>query len=255
MKQSRGRSLFVPVLMMLVAIPTLIGLGIWQWQRLAEKQVQIARIEERASAEPKSINLTDILAKKTSADTLDYTPVKLRGVFLHETEVTVFTNLAEPKGKLGGPGYDILTLFAVDGGGLILVDRGFVPPERRAVATRMSGQIQGNVEIAGFLRRPERRSYLDNPDRPERGEFSIRDPKAILALRASPSVRDKYQPVADAFYLAQNTPLPEGGLPQAGETRLFIPNNHLQYALTWWSLALVFAVMFGLFLRQRLKQD
>ena len=249
------KSLVVPVAMMIVALPTLIGLGVWQWQRLGEKRAQLDRIEARTVAAPQAISVLSLVSSKQPVDQLDYMPVRLSGRFLHESEAHVFTNLADPPaGSFGGPGYDVLTLFAGSGGGLVLVDRGFVPPERRNATTRPDGQIEGATEITGFIRRPERRTYLDAADNPAINYFSIRDPKAIIAAKLSASALAALGPVGDAFYIDQTAPVPKGGLPQPNQLQVNIPNNHLQYALTWWGLALVFAVMFVLFLRGRSRE-
>ncbi len=253
------KSLVLPILMMLVALPTLIALGVWQWQRKAEKEMLITRIEQRANAPARAVLLTELVKSGATADDLDFTPVTLKGRFLHESEVRTFTNLAEEPRRFGGPGYDIITLFAADGGGYVLVDRGFVPPERRMPDTRKAGQVEEAITITGLIRRPERRSYLDVPDRPDRNEFAIRDPKAILAAnfaaKLSSEELEKLAPVIDSYYIDMRGPAPDGGLPQPGRTVFNIPNSHLQYALTWWGLAIVFIGMFGLFLRQQLKQD
>lgn len=253
MSVARKKSLLVPLLMMLVAMPTLIGLGIWQWRRLHEKEALIARIEARASAAPRPADAQTLMA--ASADQLDYTPVMLEGRFLNDTEAFVFTNRAEAtRTRLGGPGYDVLSIFALKSGGAVLVDRGFVPDDRRNPATRAAGQIDGTLTIAGLVRRPERRSYLDANDAPEKNYFAIRDPKAIFAAKLDAPRRAAIEPAVDTVYVDLRGPTPPGGLPEPNETELNIPNNHLQYAFTWWGLALVFAAMFGLFLRSRSAQ-
>ena len=236
--------------MMLVMLPTLIGLGAWQWRRLSEKTDLIALIEQRAHAAPLPTTLARLLSPGASVASLDYLPVRLSGRFVPGTEAAVFTNRAEPPaGKPGGPGYDILMLFAAESGGAVLVNRGFVPPERRDAASRPAPS--GTVEITGLIRRPERRSWVDGADAPEKNVFAIRDPATILVARLDDRRRAALQPVVDTVYIDLRRPVPDGGLPDPNETDINLPNNHLQYALTWWGLALVFCGMFALFLRGR----
>lgn len=246
----KRRSLLIPLLMMLIAMPTLIGLGVWQWRRLAEKEALLARIETRTKLPPQEVTLKELLASGLSADQLDYTPIQLSGRFLNEREAHVFTNREEGVGaSVGGPGYDILTPFAADGGGVVLVDRGFVPDTRRDAATRAAGQIETTIVLSGIIRRPERRSYLDVADDAKKNQFAIRDPHAILEAKLDGAPRVDLRPIVDNFYIDLRQPTPPGGLPDPNPTRIDIPNNHLQYALTWWALALVFAAMFAVFLR------
>ncbi|MBY0612916.1 MAG: SURF1 family protein [Beijerinckiaceae bacterium] len=250
------RSLLIPVLMMLVAMPTLIGLGVWQWQRLHEKEALIARIEARTTAAPRVFDGKALQAAGGRVDEIDYTPVTLEGRFLNETEAFVFTNRPDAtRDSVGGPGYDVLSVFALKGGGSVLVDRGFVPDVRRDAATRPEGQIEHDIVLSGIVRRPERRTYLDADDAPQKNYFAIRDPKAILAAKLDANRRAALEPVIDTLYLDLRAPAPPGGLPDPNRTELNIPNNHLQYAFTWWGLALVFAAMFALFLRSRSVQD
>ena len=252
---AKRRALLVPILMMAIALPTLIGLGIWQLRRLGEKQALLARIEMRTKLPPQQVTLKELIASGLDADQLDYTPLELNGRFLHEGEAHVFTNREEGAGQgFGGPGYDILTPFVAEGGGVILVDRGFVPDTRRDTLTRKAGQIEGQVSIAAIARRPERRTYLDVADDPKKNQFAIRDPRVILAVKLGDAPRADLRPLVDAIYLDLREPIPAGGLPAPNRTQIDIPNNHFQYALTWFGLALVFAGMFAVFLRSHFQR-
>ena len=254
MTGQRQRSLLVPVLMMLIAMPTLIGLGFWQWQRLNEKEGLIARIEARTKASPSAVDASKLSAERV--EQIDYTPATLEGRFLNDTEAFVFTNRADAtKDRLGGPGYDVLAVFALKSGGAVLVDRGFVPDTKRDPATRRDGLSDETITITGIIRRPERRTYLDADDVPSKNYFAIRDPSAILSAKLNATRRAALGSVVETIYVDLRAPAPPGGLPQPNETEFNIPNNHLQYAFTWWGLALVFAGMFALFLRSRSVQD
>jgi len=246
------RSLLLPLLFMAISLPTLVGLGIWQWRRLGEKEALLARIEARTKLPAQAVSLKELVASGLSADQLDYTPVTLNGRFLNADEVQIFTNRPDAEaGHLSGVGYDVLTPFAAEGGGVILVNRGFVPDQKRSPGTRPQGQLEGPLTIAGLVRRPERRSFLDAADDPQKGYFAVRDPAAILAAALTGTERSSLGPIVEGYYVDLRAPVPPGGLPEPNETSIAIPNNHLQYALTWWGLALVFLVMFGLFLRSR----
>ncbi len=239
------KSLILPLLMMLITVPILIKLGLWQLERKADKEALVTRIEQRAGAVPHVVTVQELIDSKETLDALDYTPVTLKGSFVAGYDAQVFTNIDEPSVKFNGPGYDILSLFVSSEGGYVLVNRGFVPPEKRnSVATTSEPII-----ITGLIRKPERRSYVDVADRPERKEFAIREPKAIIA---GLGIVD-FKPIIDKFYIDLRTPVPTGGLPQPYKTQINITNNHLQYVVTWWGFALVFTVMFGVVLVRRFK--
>jgi len=251
---ARSRSLILPIAMMAVAMPVLVGLGIWQWHRLGEKLALVERIEQRSQAAPRAVHLKDLLDGAVSVDELEYAPVSLQGRFLDAHEAAVFTNLDQPVGPFGGPGYDILALFEAEGGGHLLVNRGFVPDRFKSPASRADARIENDITLTAYVRKPERRTYLDLADEPAKNVFFLHDPHAILTETLSAEERLRLSPLADAFYLQLQKPVPPGGLPQPLPLQLNIPNNHLQYALTWWGLALVFAIMFAVFLQGRSRE-
>jgi surfeit locus 1 family protein len=71
----------------------------------------------------------------------------------------------------------------------------------------------------------------------------VRDPQTIAAAKGLSDVAP--------FFIEQEAPPPPGGLPKAGPVQPRLPNNHLQYALTWYGLAAVLLGVFGFWLRGR----
>lgn len=236
-----SRRLALPAALTLLALALLIALGVWQWQRRAEKSELISTITERISAQPMMLPAQAVW-QNLDVGTLAYRPVRARGTFDHTKETHVFFSLSEKKGGYSGPGYLIVTPFRLEDGGTVLVNRGFVPQQFKDPNRRKSGQVEGPVTITGLARAPERRGSFTPDDDPIKNVFHIRDPQIIAAAR-------KLGPVAPLI-IDLAMPEPEGGLPVPGTTRIDIPNNHLQYALTWWSLALVLATIFILFARR-----
>ncbi len=155
--------------------------------------------------------------------------------------------LSEPKGRFSGQGYWVLTPLELMSGAIVIVNRGFVPLERKDPATRREGQIEGPVSVTGLLRMPEVPNWFTPANEPARGAWYRRDPAEIAKhfglVRAAPFMID-----ADA------APVP-GALPQGGETRLVFSNTHLGYALTWFGLALALLGVFTVFARQRLRGE
>jgi surfeit locus 1 family protein len=128
------------------------------------------------------------------------------------------------------------------GGAAVLIDRGWVPADRAHPAARRDGQVAGQVQVTGIARYRggDRPSWFTPDNRPEQGLWYWYDLPTLertLGLKLLPVVVE-----ADA------SPSP-GGLPIGGQTRTELPNNHLQYAITWYGLAaglFVIWISFGL---------
>lgn len=245
---ARGRSalrgLVIPGLLTLLVLAVLISLGNWQMRRLAWKEALIARVEARVHAEPVALPPKGEWASLADPQA-EYMRVRLSGIFLHGDEAHVYAVLSEPRGPAGGQGWWVMTPLALDDGSFVLVNRGFVPRERKGPQTRLQGQVSGRVTLTGLVRAPESGNYFTPDDNPTANIWFRRDPKAIAEAVGLPP-----DAVAPFFVDAEETA--PGGLPQGGETRLTFPNNHLQYALTWYALAVALCVMFALFVRRRL---
>jgi surfeit locus 1 family protein len=237
----RLRPLLVPAIFTLVVGTILIGLGVWQLHRLTWKEAIIARIESRTKAKPQPLPLRTTWSHLAPAD-YEYRRVSLDGIFHNDQETLVFRGSADD-----GPGYLVLTPLALQGGGTVLVNRGFVPDDLKDKATRAAGQPSGQVHVTGLMRQPEPRNIFTPGDEPAKNQFFTRDPKLIAA----------YLGLSDAAPFtvdADATPNP-GGWPRGGATELVIPNNHFSYALTWFGLALgLFGVFFS-FAFRRLAEE
>ena len=132
------------------------------------------------------------------------------------------------------------------GGSVVLVDRGFVPADRKDPATRAQGTPQGVVDIVGVMRWPEARGMFTPADEPQNNVWYLRDSKAIAAA--------KKWDTAAPFYIEQETPVPPGGWPKPGKLVVELPDNHLQYAITWFGLALGLAGVYVVWLAGRLRR-
>lgn len=198
-------------------IAGLASLGVWQVSRLAWKRDLIARVEARVHASPAP-------APRIASEADGYRRIRVKGRFLHNRTVLVQASTVR------GPGYWVMTPLATDQGFILLVNRGFVPPEARAAYARPEGEVR----VTGFLRLTEPGGGFLRANDPEAGRWYSRDVAAILAAKA---VRP---PVTNYFMDAEAAPsgpsLPVGGL-----TVISFPNNHFGYAITWFALAVMVA--------------
>lgn len=225
------RGLFL--LLCLVLAAGFAGLGAWQVQRLGWKQALIARTEARLAAEP--------VAPPSPAEWSPrraYTRVSTSGVFMHGAE-TLVRAVTER-----GPGWWVMTPLRTADGGVILVNRGFVPSERRDPATRAAGAPGGEVRVTGLLRESEPGGAFLRSNAPDAGRWYSRDVRAIAQARGLP-------PVAPYFVDADATPNP-GGYPVGGLTVVRFRNDHLIYAATWFTLSGL--SLFGVFLLLRRRK-
>lgn len=209
-----------PGLATLGALALLLGLGTWQVQRLHWKESLIATRAAQLAAAP-------ALLPATAADWQgwDFRKVSVRGTFRHELEQLFGAYAID-----GRFGQHVLTPLVRADGPAILVDRGFIPAERVPVETRRAGEVPGEVVITGIarFRGADRPGWFTPANQPAKRTWYWYDMAAlaqVAGLQLLPVVVE-----ADA------TPNP-GGLPLGGQTRTELPNNHLQYAITWYGLA------------------
>lgn len=236
-----------PTVVTLAGLAILIGLGTWQLQRMGWKADLVATVEARVRAEPIPLPAPEQWSG-LDVESLEYRPATAAGAFDHDNEFHVFTHLPKPRGAIGGAGYWIVTPLLLDGGGAVLVNRGFVPQDFKDPSTRPDGQVTGPVTVTGLIRPPERQHAFVPDNDPARNIWFFRDLRAMAAAAGLAH--------AAPFLLDERANSIPGGLPQAGETRLEFTDNHLQYALTWYALALCLAgVYIALWIGSRRRGD
>nr|WP_206377441.1 SURF1 family protein [Sphingobium sp. TB-6] len=205
------------------------ALGAWQVQRLSWKRDLIARVDARIHARP-------IPAPRAAARADEYRRVRISGHFLHGKTALVQAVTVR------GPGFWVLTPLVTDQGFTLIVNRGFVPPDRR----RDYARPQGEVHVAGLLRLSEPGGGFLRSNDPATDRWYSRDVAAIAAARGIDG------PTADYFIDADAASGPDS-LPVGGLTVIKFPNSHLQYAITWFVLAAMVAGAYMFVMRQERK--
>ena len=214
------------------------ALGVWQVQRLAWKQELIRQVDARIHAAPVEAPSP---GQAVTREADQYRRVVVSGRFDHsrETLVKAVTDL--------GPGYWVLTPLETDGGFAVLINRGFVPPERQKPADRAAGQVGGQAAVVGVLRMTEPDGGFLRANDPAGDRWFSRD---VTGIAKAKGVKE---PVASYFIDADATPNP-GGWPRGGLTVVRFANSHLIYALTWFGMALMSAAGFVLFWREEKRR-
>ena len=234
--------LALPLLFVLVALVTFIGLGTWQLQRKAWKEALIATLEQRLAAGPVALPPPQRWSSLDPADD-EFRRVKFSAVFVPAQEALVYGSGSALRGDVSGPGYWVFAPARLAGGSLVVVNRGFVPEGRQDPVTRAAGAATGHADLVGVMRWPESRGAFSPKDDPDRNIWFVRDPVAIAAAKSWGEVAP--------FFIELESPQPPGGLPRPGALKVNLRDEHLQYAITWYGLALVVVVMFGFWFSRR----
>lgn len=224
------RPRLAPTLFTVPAVIILLGLGTWQVQRLHWKEGLIAQRDAMVVAPPIAPPQT-----RADAEANQFRHVADDGVLLNDKEIYLAAT-----SDSGEPGFQVLTPLREAGGRVIFVNRGFVSSELKDPRKRSAGEPAGAVHLTGLLRvSSENKPTFFLPDnRPDLNLWFWLDLPAMAKAAGVPD--------AAPFYIdADKTPNP-GGWPKGGVTRLELPNDHLQYAITWYALAVALIVIYVL---------
>ena len=239
------RGLILPVILIIGALGVLIALGTWQLERKAWKEDLIARLNSRLSAAPANLPARERWQRLDAAKD-EFTRVEFPATFVPGEEALVYASGSGLRPDVKEPGYWIFSPARLSGGSLVVVNRGFVPEGRQDARTRPDGEPEGVVDIVGVMRWSEPRGTFTPNDEPAKSLWFVRDPAAMARAKNWGNVAP--------FYIDQEAPLPPGGLPRVGPLKVNLPNNHLQYAITWYGLALVLLIVSLVFLRSRRRE-
>jgi surfeit locus 1 family protein len=208
----------------LLLFATFVALGTWQVHRRAWKLELIARVEQRvhgpAAAAPAAVQWSDVTAANS-----EYLHVRADGTFLNDSET-----LVQAATELGA-GFWVLTPLRQADGTVVLINRGFVPPERRDRAAHGASEPTTPATVTGLLRMTEPRGGFLRRNDPGGNRWYSRDVQAIAASRGLSRVAPYF---IDADANAGDPLAPVGGL-----TVVAFHNSHLTYVITWYTLALM----------------
>jgi surfeit locus 1 family protein len=255
---NRFRVVLWPALATFAALGILLYLGFWQLSRKVEKETQLDALQQALTAAPlkldgRPLQQISILTQgpTTTGEIIsELTRVTITGEFVAGRTVPVRITLPATKGgATSGIGFFFMTPLRTTNGQIVFINRGFAPSggdwKAPAIATP-----EGLQTIVGLIRKPEIKGTFTPADNPAKGEYFSRDPKMMataVALQA--------EAIAPFFIDQERTP--ENLAPPVGvdpkEMIARIPNNHLQYAVTWFGFAVTLVIIFILFSRARIR--
>lgn len=214
----------------LISLPILVlslTLGIWQLERREWKRDILDRMAMNQAAAP--ISLDELL----KGDPLrhEYGRVKVSGTFEHGKEFHLAARSLKNK-----VGLQVVTPFRTDDGRVVLFDRGWIPSEKKDPSKRAEGQVAGRVDLTGIVRRSQVRRQYAPENVPDKNVWFHVDVPLMRQLAGAPS-----DSKLDTFFFDADAAPNPGGVPIGGQTRLDIPNDHMQYAITWFLIALAMA--------------
>jgi len=232
------RALLAPAGVTAVMFVALVSLGAWQLRRLDAKEALIARVEERFSEAPVDLPPQADWAALKFPD-FEYRHVRVSGHFEPGRDALVYA--ITPQGFGSEPGFFVVTPFRLDSGGLVLVERGFLPQSKSVDPARRTPP-PGETTLTARMRAPQSRNSFTPADDPARNIWYTRDPAAMAAAMGLTGVAPFTLALDAAGAVSADEPRPVPGKPE-------FANNHLSYAFTWFSLALADLIIFALYAR------
>lgn len=242
-QKSSSKWLWLALIFGAAALIVLMSLGTWQLQRLAWKEDLLATIERRTTQVP--LPLEDVYARYEAGEDIEYLPVETLGYFDHSNEQHFFATFD------GLSGYYIYTPLMLETDRFIFVNRGFVPFDKKDQATRPETLVSLSQEVTGLARSaPTQKAGWVVPENDvEKNVFHWKDLDAMIARTGKPV--EQFLPMfIDRDNKANPTQLPVGGV-----TMIDLPNNHLQYAITWFGLALTLVGVLGFYFMRQWKKS
>ena len=224
MRQPHARALMVPSIATAAMLAILIGLGVWQLQRLQWKLGLLAEIDRAEAAPP--VPLPD--------HPLPFTKVTVSGHFRDDLHALYGADVRDVPGGTA-MGAQLIEPLERPGQDPILVVRGWVPDGQL-------GRAGGDGAVVGYIRPADKPGLFSLADDPAAHRFYTLDPAKIGAALGLA----RTAPFTLVAMGASGTPAPATTLPRP-------PNDHLNYALTWFALALSLLIVFVAYARKVLR--
>ncbi len=237
------RSLLPVTLAALAALAILVGLGVWQLQRLAWKEGLIATLEQRVDAEPVTLAEAEGRAERDGRE-IDWLRLRVSGRFVAADTLYVYAT------QDGMAGWRAVTPFESEAGRTVLVDRGFVPDTVLRAEGAGSPPAEGSVEVMGLARIHGEGQGPFTPDNDAAANrwywWDIPAMARVLGLDASGTVTGFVIEAEPGAWSGA------GPWPKVVRREPALPNRHFEYALTWFGLALCLVGVYAAFVVSRL---
>jgi surfeit locus 1 family protein len=227
----------------LLTLALLIGLGVWQLQRRAEKHALIAQLTERLAAAPEALPPPVQWGRLTPARD-EFRRVRFSATYQSRPDAMVYSAGSAVRTDISGPGTWAFLPARPPDGASVVINAGFVQntmqdraQQDRAVTRLVNGQP---VTLTGYIRFPESAGALTPRENIAKRLWFTRDHGAMARALGWGEVAP--------FYIDLEAPVPESGTPKPGPLQVHLKDDHLQYAITWFGLAGAVLIAFGVWL-------
>ena len=241
MSVARARIFILPSITTIVIVAILVGLGVWQLERRVGKLALIAAMEQRLTEQPTALPLASQWSGLTPADA-EFRRVTFTAMSETNAPARVFAAPSALRKDVSGSGVWVFAPMRLVDGATVVVNRGFVPDGQRV----SDAGAAASETLTGYIRFPESEGWLTPPPDLGKRMWYLRDHRAMAEALG-------WREVAP-FYIDLESPVPPGGLPRPGPLQVNLKNDHLQYAITWFLLAIAVSIAFAVWVRgQRRK--
>jgi cytochrome oxidase assembly protein ShyY1 len=227
-----------------VMVALLVGLGLWQLQRRVEKHALIAALTERLAAAPAPLPAPSQWRALTAARD-EFRRVSFSATYARLADAMVYSSGSAVREDISGPGTWAFLPARLSSGETVVVNAGFVPNtmQDRTVEDRAAAPLLTDrpVMLTGYLRFPESAGLVTPAENLATRLWFARDHLSMAQALSWGEVAP--------FYIDLETPVPESGIPKPGALQVHLRDDHMQYAITWFSLAGAVAIAFLVWLR------
>jgi len=228
----------------LLMVALCVGLGLWQLQRRVEKHALIAALTERLAASPAPLPQPAQWSALTPAKD-EFRRVSFAATYQSHPDAMVYSSGSAVRDDVGGPGTWAFLPARLPDGATVVINAGFVQNtmQDRAQQDRAVTQLVINAPVAltGYLRFPESAGTLTPAENISKRLWFTRD---HLSMARALGWAEGGKPVAP-FYIDLEAPVPQNGIPKPGPLTVHLKDDHLQYAITWFGLAIAVLIAFG----------
>lgn len=245
--ETRSGSGFGFGLFTLFLLAVFVSLGVWQLQRRVEKHALIAALDARLAAAPVPLP-PPAQWKSLTRGADEFRRVTFTATYEQRPDAMVFSSGSAVRADISGPGAWAFLPARLPDGDVVVVNAGFVQntmqdraQQDRAVGRLVTGQP---VTMTGYLRFPEVAGMLTPKPSTAKRLWFARDVGAMTQAPGwSPDGR------IAPFYVDLETPVPGSGIPKPGPLQVHLRDDHMQYAITWFTLAAAVLIAFGVWWR------
>jgi cytochrome oxidase assembly protein ShyY1 len=228
----------------LAMVAVCVGLGLWQLQRRVEKHALIAHLTERLAAAPAPLPQPAQWNALTPASD-EFRRVRFTATYQALPDAMVYSSGSAVRDDISGPGTWAFLPARLPTGESVVINAGFVQNtmQDREQQDRAVTRLIGNepMTLSGYIRFPEAAGALTPAENIAKRLWFTRDHLAMAHALGWGEVAP--------FYIDLEQPVPASGIPKPGALEIHLKDDHLQYAITWFTLAGAVVIAFGVWMR------